>query len=161
MSPATLRVHRIAHQALGLAVVRLALGLGGFLASSAVGAERGPAATGLAFGAGASALALISDRRWVLSPLPTVDQLPDGAERVGPARAIASGLLPSTAGVTLLAIVALAFEPVLSAVLAGVLVGMALVTLMGVTDLLLREHNEARRYHADATDGSRRYVSRR
>jgi hypothetical protein len=49
----------------------------------------------------------------------------------------------------------------LSAVLAGVLLGMGLVTVMSVVELALRERREARRYYADVSERSRRYVGPR
>lgn len=161
MSAQPARVFRVAQQAVGLAAARLALGVAGFGAALAAGAERGPAAVGLAFGAGASAVALLSDRRFLLFEQPTVESLPTDAEHVGPGRAIRDGLLPSTAGVTVLLTVSLPFKPILSAVLAGVLLGMGLVTVMGVVELALRERREARRYYADVSERSRRYVGTR
>jgi hypothetical protein len=155
------RVFRAAQQAVGLAAARLALGLTGFGAALAAGAERNPAAVGLAFGTGASAVALVSDRRFLLFEQPTVEPLPADADHVGPARAIRDGLFPSTAGVAFLLAVSLAFKPILSAVLAGVLLGMALVTVMSVVELTLRERRESRRYYADVSDRSRRYVGLR
>ncbi|HEU5279309.1 MAG TPA: hypothetical protein VFU26_10440 [Gaiellaceae bacterium] len=152
---------RVAQQAVGLAAARLALGGSGFGAALAAGAERNPAAVGLAFGAGASAVALVSDRRFLLFEQPTVEPLPAAAEPVGPGRAIRDGLLPSTAGVALLLAISLGFKPILSAVLAGVLLGMGLVTVMSVTELTLRERREARRYYADFSERSRRYVGPR
>jgi hypothetical protein len=56
--------------------------------------------------------------------------------------------------------IALFFEPLLGAVLAGVLAGMGLVALMSLVDLLLRERDESTRLYADAADAARRYVGR-
>ena len=161
MSEQPTHVFRVAQQAVGLAGARLALGVAGFGAALAAGAERNPAAVGLAFGAGASAVALVSDRRFLLFEQPTVEPLPADAEHVGPGRAIRDGLLPSTAGVAVLLAVSLAFKPILSAVLAGVLLGMGLVTVMSVVELALRERREALRYYADVSERSRRYVGPR
>jgi uncharacterized membrane protein YbhN (UPF0104 family) len=161
VSAQPLRVFQVAQQAVGLAAVRVALGLAGFGAALAAGAERNPAAVGLAFGAGASAVALVSYRRFLFFEQPTVEPLPADAEHVGPGRAILNGLLPSTAGVAFLLAISLAFKPILSAVLAGVLLGMGLVTVMSLFDLALRERREARRYYADVSERSRRYVGPR
>lgn len=152
------RVFRVAHQALGLVVVRLVLALGGLVASIVAGAEPGPAAAGVAFGAGVTAVALISDRRWLLSRRPSLGPLPEGATGGGLAKGVATGLLPSTIGVAALLAVSLAFEPILGAVLAGVIAGMGLVGLMGLTDLIIRERREGARVYADEADSSRRYV---
>jgi hypothetical protein len=152
------RVFRVAHQAAGLVAVRLALAAAGYTTSVAAGAEPRPAAAALAFGIGVTAVALISDRRWLLFRRPDVEPLPAGAAPGGLLRGIGSGLLPSTAGVAALLAIALAFEPILAAVLAGVLAGMGLVQLMSLADLLLRERGEGRRLYADAADPARRYV---
>ena len=154
------RVFRVAHQAAGLIVARLALGAAGYAASVAAGAEPRPAAAALAFGTGVTAVALISDRRWLLFRRPDVEPLPAGATRSGLLRGIASGLLPSTVGVAMLLAIALFFEPLLAAVLAGVLAGMGLVALMSLVDLLLRERDESTRLYADAANAARRYVGR-
>ena len=151
-------MYRIAHLALGLGALRAALAVVGFAAALAAGAEQGPAALGLAFGAGVTATALISDRRWTLGPQPELHPLPDGIEHRGLRGAIAHGLLPSTVGVSVLLAIALAFEPVLAAVLAGVLAGMVVAGLVGFADLALREYRDGVLLYADAADSSRRYA---
>jgi hypothetical protein len=151
-------VYRIAYLSLGLGVIRAALAALGFVAALAAGAERGPAALGLAFGAGVTAMALLSDRRWTLGRQPELHPLPDGIEPRGLGDAIARGLLPSTAGVSALLVIALAFEPVLSAVLAGVLAGMVIAGLVSLTDLVMREYRDGVLLYADATDSSQRYA---
>ena len=152
------RVIRIAHHALALVAIRLVLSLGGFGASLVAGAERQAAAVGLAFGTGACAVALLSDRRWLLFQRQSLEPLPPGSEPGDLPRAIAKALMPSTIGVAVLLAVSLAFEPVLAAVLAGVLGGMALVGLTGLVDLLFRERQAGVRYYADAAEPSRRYL---
>jgi hypothetical protein len=151
-------VYRIAHLALGLGVVRATLAGMGFAAALAAGAERGPAALGLAFGAGVTATALLSDRRWTLGWQPELHPLPDGIEREGLKGAIAHGLLPSTAGVSVLLVIALAFEPLLAAVLAGVLAGMVIAGLAGLAELVMHEYRDRVLLYADATDSARRYA---
>lgn len=146
------------HLAFGLVAVRAALAAAGFAAALAAGAEGGPAALGLAFGAGITAMALVSDRRWMLGKQPELHPVPDGVEHRGLPRAVAQGLLPSTVGVSVLLAIALAFEPLLSAVLAGVLAGMALAGLVTLADLVGREYREGLLVYVDATDSSRRYA---
>ena len=151
-------VYRIVHLALGLVAVRAALAAAGFAAALAAGAERGPAAVGLAFGAGVTAMALVSDRRWMFGKQPELHPVPDRVEHRGLPRAVAQGLLPSTVVVSVLLAIALGFDPVVAAVLAGVLAGMALAGLVTLADLVVREYREGMLVYADATDNSRRYA---
>ena len=157
----SISAYRITHLAFGLGVVRAALATAGFGAALAAGAESGPAALGLAFGAGVTAMALLSDRRWTLRRQPELEPLPGDVVTGGLGRAIGRGLLPSTVGVSVLLLIALPFEPVLSAVLAGVLGGMVLAGLVTLVDLVLRESRDGVRLYADATAGARRYAGPR
>ena len=154
-------MYRIVHLAIGLGAARAALAVAGFAAALAAGAEPGPAALGLAFGAGVNAMVLLSDRRWTLRKQPEFHPAPEGVEHRGLPRAVARGLLPSTAGVSVLLAIALAFEPVLSAVLAGALAGMVLAGLVTLADLVIREYREGMLVYVDATDSSRLYAAPR
>ena len=153
------RVHRVLHLALALAAARLALGGVGFLAALAAGADAGPAAVGLAVGIGGAVVGLVSSRRWALAE-EAVDELPAGAERSGGLlRALGTALLPSTAGVTALLALSLAFEPILAAVLAGLLVGMGALTVASAFDIAVWERRARRLLFADAA--RRRYAAPR
>jgi tellurite resistance protein TehA-like permease len=152
-------VYRVTHQRLALSGVRLGLAVVGLLGSVAAGAETAAALVGVAVGAGISALALVTDRRWLLLGAPSAEQLPDGARPASLARAVASGLLPSTVGVTVLAAAALAFQPILTAVLAGILAGMGIVSLVSAIEVVLWERREGSHLFADIDLHTRRYVA--
>jgi hypothetical protein len=74
-------------------------------------------------------------------------------------RAVAEGLLPSTVGVALLTGIALAFRPLLGAVLAGILAGMGIVSLISVLELALWERREHTVLFGDVDVHTRRYVA--
>ena len=60
---------------------------------------------------------------------------------------MAKGLLPSTVGVTALLVASLGFEPVLAAVLAGILAGMGGVGFAAFVEISLLERQ---RWHASS-----------
>jgi hypothetical protein len=156
MSPA---VYRLGHQLLALSGLRLALASVGFAASVAAGATARSAGLGVGFGLAASAVGLLTNRRSPLLRRLTVEPLPEQARRTPLAHAVARGLLPSTAGVTLLLVISLAFEPIMAAVLAGILGGMSAVGLLSWLQVTLWERRRGARLLTDATDSSRRYVA--
>ena len=59
-------MYRVTHQRLALSAVRLGLAAVAFAGSIAAGADPAAAGVGLALGAGICALALVTDRRWLL-----------------------------------------------------------------------------------------------
>jgi hypothetical protein len=152
-------VYRVVHQRLVLSGIRLALAGVAFAGSIVAGAEGRAAAVGLALGAGICALALVTDRRWLLLGKPTAEPLPQDVRRASLARAVAEGMLPSTVGVAVLAAASLVFEPILSAVLAGVLAGMGIVSLVSCVEVALWERRTDTQVFADADVHTRRYVT--
>jgi hypothetical protein len=74
-------------------------------------------------------------------------------------RAVAAGTMPSTVGVTVLAAASLVFEPILTAVLAGILAGMGIVSLVSCVEVALWERRSGARLFADADVHTRRYVA--
>lgn len=128
-----MRVESIRLRLLLVAPLRLALGVVWLVAARAAGGSSG--ATLLAFAAGAFALAFVVPndprarfRRSSAEPA----ELPAGA-RVAPAWLhVVHAAFPSTVGVSVLAAVTLAFQPTLTALLAGILAGLGLAAaLMG------------------------------
>lgn len=147
-----LPVYRVAHLSLSLAGVRLGLGAIGFAAALVAGAEPRAGAVALGVGVGASLVALVSSQRWALAEQPEVAPLPADAEHSGAlVPTLGRALMPSTAGVTALLAISLAFEPLLAAVLAGVLAGMGALALAIFVDVVLREHRSDRHFYADAS----------
>ena len=153
-------VYRVVHQRIVLSGIRLTLAGLGFAGSILAGAEGRAAAVGLALGTGICALALVTDRRWLLLGKPAAEPLPEAVRRASLARAVADGMLPSTVGVAVLAAAALFFEPILSAVLAGVLAGMGGVSLVSCVEVALWERRTDTHLFADADVHTRRYVTR-
>jgi hypothetical protein len=150
-------VYRVVHQRLALSGLRLGLAAVAFAGS--IGAGAAAAGIGLALGAAICGLALVTDRRWLLLGTPTAEPLPDEVRRAPLVRAVAEGMLPSTAGVAVLAAASLVFEPVLSAVLAGILAGMGIVSLVSCVEVALWERRTAKQLFAYADVHTRRYVA--
>ena len=146
---------------LALTAVRLSLGASALAGAYLAGVERAPGAAGFAFGAGITAITLLSDRRSLLLERPTPEPIPADAEHERWQRYVAAGLFPSTIGVSMLAVVALAFEPVLSAVLAGVLAGMGAAGAVGSLQIFDSERRDGWRLFAEAGTGKRLFVERR
>jgi hypothetical protein len=152
-------VYRVTHQRLALSAIRLALAAVALVGSIAAGAEAAAAGVGLALGAAICGLALVTDRRWLLLGKPEAEPLPDDVRRASLARAVADGMLPSTAGVAVLAAASLAFEPILTAVLGGILAGMGIVSLVSCAEVALWERRTGAQLLADADVHTRRYVA--
>jgi hypothetical protein len=156
VSPA---VYRVREQRLALSVIRLVLAALGLAGSILAGADAAAAALGAGLGAAICGLALLTDRRWLFFRAPGAAALPDDARRAPLGRAVLSGMLPSTVGVAILAAVSLAFEPLLAAVLAGVLAGMGLVSLASWVEVVLWERRAGVTLYADYDVHTRRYVA--
>ena len=152
-------VYRVVHQRLVLSGIRLTLAGLGFAGSILAGADGRAAAVGLALGTGICALALVTDRRWLLLGKPSAEPLPGDVRQASLARAVADGMLPSTVGVAALAAASLVFEPILGAVLAGVLAGMGVVSLVSCVEVALWERRTDTHLFADADVHTRRYVT--
>jgi hypothetical protein len=105
--------------------------VGGLEAAIAVGATRHAAGLGCLLGAVGGAVLVLTD------PRSRLVALPQSGERREEAwwRMALRGTYPSTIGLALLAGIALAFSPILAAVLAGVIGGLGLAGL--VTTLAL------------------------
>jgi len=155
-------VYRIAHAATGVAALRIGAGAVGLLAALVAGAEPRAAGIGLAFGFGASVVALVSNNRWSFYDRPPVDELAHArVRRAVLVEGIRRALLPSTAGVMVFLLASLLVEPILSAALAGILGGMGAVGLASLVDVLVWERRESIRLYADLARPARRYGSAR
>jgi hypothetical protein len=144
-----------------LTAIRLVLGAAALAGAFLAGVERSAGGAGFAFGAGATALMLLTDRRSLLLGEPTLEPMPADAERETRRRSVTAGLYPSTVGVTLLAAASLAFEPVLSAVLAGVLAGMGVAGIVSAARIVLWERRRRARLYGEAGRGKRLFVAPR
>jgi hypothetical protein len=149
------RLVRVRQQLLVLAPVRVGLGLAGVAAALAAGVE--PRVAVLAFGVAAfgSLIVLLTDRRaLLLRAQQEAAEVPEGAAAASPWEAVRIGIFPSTVGVTALAVVALAFNAVLTAFLAGILAGMGLAGLVGWVRLAGREQEEGVTFYSGSRGGA-------
>jgi hypothetical protein len=137
------RLVRIGLRGLLLAPVRVGLAIALVGAALLAGVELRVALLASGVAAFGSFLLLLSDRRALLlragsEPMP----LPQDARIASAWETIRNGVFPSTVGVAVLALAALAFNEVLAAFMAGILAGMGLAGLVSGLQLAARERDE-------------------
>jgi hypothetical protein len=150
-------VYPIVTRLLVLAAVRGSAALAFLAAAIAFGAEARSALLAFALGTAGSAVLLLSDRRSHFRREPVVEPLPAPAPRARWSRAVAGGLWPSTLGVAVFAAGALAADTTLAALLAGILGGMAVASVLSAVKIGARERREGVRYYGEL--GGRRVFS--
>lgn len=135
--PAAPQVVRLSLRARVLAPIRGGLSALGGVAAVLVGAHPESARLAWAVGAVLVSLILAGDPRgrWSTAPEP----LPGGAIPASWSEIARTDVFPSTVGVALFTLVALAFDPVLAGVMAGILGGMALMTMVSWMQVVLAE----------------------
>lgn len=131
------RVVRLAYRAGVLAAIRGGLSAVGGVASALVGAEAETALLGWAVGATLVSIVLAGDRRGRLDMAPQL--LPAQAIRESWVEIARTDVFPSTVGVAVLALVGLSFDAVLAGIMAGILGGMALMTIVSGVQVALAE----------------------
>jgi hypothetical protein len=138
-------------QALLIAALRLALAAGGALAAVARGVDRGPTVGLVAFGAGLVLFAVYAGGRPQRAALRFGDPepVPEGAAVESRGRALVRATYPSTIGLTVLTVIALWPQPPLAAFLAGILLGLAVMSLVGYARLTALEHRRRSRILID------------
>ena len=155
-------VYRVLHAAIAVGVIRLGASVLGLLAALVAGAEPRAAGLALAFGLGASIVALVSNSRWSFYDHPAVEELPAGEPRRDVLlEGIRRALLPSSVGVAVFLLASLPFEPILSAALAGILGGLGAVGLASLATVVLWERQRDRLLYADVSRSPRRYSAPR
>jgi hypothetical protein len=112
-----------------VAPVRLGLGAVGLAAALVRGLDGGPALIAFALGALGFAVVLLSAERYFLQ-VEEPDPVPAGATVHSRRDTLRAAVWPSTVGVAVLLAVALAANPTLAALLAGVLAGMGIAALL-------------------------------
>ena len=116
-----------------VAPIRLAAGALGLVAARAAGASAGQALVAFAVGTLGFAFAALADpRRRFFAPREEPRPAPAGAQYESRLEAAAGAIFPSTVGVALLAAVALARAPTLSALLAGGIAGMGVAAVLSI-----------------------------
>ena len=127
-------MHSIRDRALGVAPLRLVLGGLLLVAARAAGADNGPSLLAFAVGVFGIVFVIFNDprARFLRRDVQPLDWPADA--RIAPLwRQALAATLPSTVGVTLLALVACAFRPTLGALLAGVCAGLGVAALLSLT----------------------------
>jgi hypothetical protein len=123
-------VHSARDRALWVTPIRVALGLAWLAAARLAGASASGAI--LAFGGGAfvTAFSLFNDPRRRFLPETEERPFPADAVVAPVVRQALSATLPSTVGVSVLAAIALAFQPALTALLGGISLGLGVAGLL-------------------------------
>ena len=125
---------------LGVTPLRFALAAALLLAAVAVGAAGQSARVAFVLGlVGGAGFVLGDPRRRFLRREVVLQPAPDEFDLEEPGRSAVRQLFPSSLGLTALGAVALAFNPVLSAVLAGVTGGLGIAGLVAAAQVWLEE----------------------
>ena len=135
----TVRLQSLRERTLLVTPVRVVLGVVWVVVAQVAGADSGPAWTAFFLAAFLTAGVLIADPRSRLAELKEPVEAPAGAQVDPPLRQVLSALLPSTVVVNVLAALALARQPVLTALLGGGSAGMGVAGLVGLARLGARE----------------------
>ncbi len=135
--PVLPQVVRLSLRARVLAPIRGGLSALGFVAAVLDGARPGSALLAWAFGAIMVSIVLAGDPRGRRTTAP--EPLPGEAVPESWAQIARTDVFPSTVAVAMLTSVALFFDPVLAGVLAGILGGMALMTMVSLVQVAVAE----------------------
>ena len=131
---------RILWGQLGVTPLRFVLAAGTLLAAIAAGAAGSPARVAFVLGLVAGGGLVLGDpRRRMLRREIEFRPAPEEFDLEEPWRSSLRALYPSSLGLTLLSLVALAWDPILSAVLAGVIAGLGVAGLISAVDVALNE----------------------
>jgi len=138
-------------QALLIAALRGLLALAGVGAAIARGVDPGPAVGLVAFGAALVLLSIYGGGRPARSraKFANPEPAPEQARMQGRWHGLAEAAYPSTIGLTGLTAIALVLQPPLAAFLAGILAGLAVMSLVGYTRLALLERKRHARILVD------------
>ncbi len=129
-------VHSLRSRTLGVIPIRLALGLLLLLAAGLAGAPRPGSLLAFVSGMVGITFLLFNDPRTRFLPARAEPvALPADAEVAPVWRQALAATLPSTAGLTVLALITLAPQPTLTALLAGVCAGLGVAAALSVTRL--------------------------
>ena len=156
------RLARLLWVPLLVAPIRLALGALGVVGARLAGLDADRALITFALGAGVMMVSALGDpRARLLGARGEPEPVPANAIFASPLEIAARAAFPSTVGVAVLAGVALAFEPVLASVLAGLLAGMGLAALVSIVQLASEERRAGVELYAESGRGRRRFIRSR
>jgi hypothetical protein len=138
-------------QALLIAGLRLGLAVAALAAAVVRGVDARAAIGLLALGAFALLLAVYGGDRRTRSALKFAEPQPrpENAQVAGRARALAHAAYPSTIGLAVLTVIALALQPGLAALLAGLLAGLGVMSLVGLARLASWEARRGTRFFVE------------
>jgi hypothetical protein len=150
-------------QSLLIALVRLVLAAAGLSASIARGTSPGVAAGLFGLGAGVLLIVVVGGSRGssVWERLKKAQPLPPDAEVESRGRSVLRAAYPSTIGLSVLIVLALAIDSALAAVLAGILAGIGGVAAGFATQLEVWERRRGVRIFAEPGGGGRVYEAPR
>lgn len=158
-SAAPLRLQSLRRRALVIAPIRLALAGAGLAAAVTAGSQQAGALLACGGATVATLLLVIADPRARFFQIPEdPPAAPADAREDGLWRLALGAAFPSTAGVAVLLAVALAVEPTLAAMMAGILAGLGLAALVGAVELTALERRRACRLYVER--GTSRVLSR-
>jgi hypothetical protein len=153
---------RASVRAIGVAAIRLALGVAFVVAATLRGLDGGP--TAISAIAGALVLTMIAlGQRSRAGAADLGDALPVPADaRFDPGWiGVLLACIPSTIGVSVLAVLALVFSAALGAVLAGVLIALGVLAVVSWIQVTARERQDRARYWVERGPSPRLFVTRR
>ena len=134
-----LRLVRVLWAILGVTPLRFALGAGILAASIPAGAQSDSARVAFVLGIFAGAAFVLADPRRRFRPASVQRPAPAEFDVEEPWRTAFRSLLPSTLGLAALGAIALAFNPLLSGILAGIIAGLGVAGLVTAVDVFLEE----------------------
>jgi hypothetical protein len=143
-----------------IGAVRLALAAAGFGAAIARGTSPGVAAGLFALGAGVLLVAVLGGGRggtMAWARLRDAEPLPPGAQLESRSRSVVRAAYPSTIGLSVLIVLALAIDSALAAVLAGILAGIGGVAVGFAVQLAVWERKRGARILVEPGHGGRVY----
>jgi hypothetical protein len=148
-------------RAIGVGLVRIALGVAVIGGSVARGLGGGPAVLAAAGGALVLALIALGQRsRAGTAGFTDAVPVPAGAQFDPAWAGVLLACIPSTVGVTVMAAVALVFSAALAALLGGVLLALGGLAVVFWTQLAARERRERARYWVERGPQPRLFVER-
>jgi hypothetical protein len=150
-------------QALLIAIVRLVLAAAGLSAAIARGTSAGVATGLFALGAGVLLIVVFGGSRGggVWDRLKQAQPLPPGAQIEPRGRSVLRAAYPSTIGLSVLIVLALAIDSALAAVLAGILAGIGGVAAGFAAQLEVWERRRGVRTYAEPGGGGKVYSAAR
>jgi len=157
-----MRISRATDRAFGVALIRLAFGVGTLGAAVARGVTvRSAALSAVVGGVVLTLIALGQSSRAGLRGEPEWQPAPEAAVHDPAWQAALVACVPSTVGVVVMIVISLVASPVLSAILAGVMLSLGVLALVSGFEFSARERREGTRLYLGRGPKPARYVASR